>query len=62
MIRKDYYRVREDGIVLYRTYSDLDCYIIQNETNIKFEEAIDIEDAEFTYTETNQPIERREDN
>lgn len=56
MIIKEFYRTRKDGIKLYRTYSDNGFYILQNETNIEYEEAIDVENAPYTYSETDKPI------
>ena len=56
MIVKEFYRTREDGVNLYRTYSDADLMILQNETGNKYSDAIDIEGAPFTYTETDEPI------
>lgn len=56
MIIKEFYRQRKDGINLYRTYSDLLVYIKQNETGIEYEEAIDVENAPYTYSETDKPI------
>ena len=56
MIITEYYRTRDDGVVLNRTYSDAGMMIIQNETGIEYSEAIDIEGAAFTYTETDKPI------
>lgn len=32
-------------------------YILQNETGIEYEEAIDVENAPYTYSETDKPIE-----
>ena len=57
MIVKEEYRTREDGVRLYRTYSDIGNYIRQVETNIIYAEAIDVEDALFTYEETEDKIE-----
>ena len=57
MIIKEFYITREDGVNLYRTYSDKGMYIIQNETGIEYSEAIDVEGKEYTYTETDKPIE-----
>ena len=57
MIIKEFYKTREDGVNLYRTYSGEGLYILQNETGIKYSEAVDVEDAKFTYTETDEPIE-----
>ena len=56
MIVREFYRTRKDGINLYRTYSDKDVYILQNETNIEYAEAIDVENAPYTYSETDKPI------
>lgn len=55
MIVTEFYRTREDGISLYRTYSDIGM-MIQQETGRVYSEAIDIEGA-HTYTETTTPIE-----
>ena len=57
MIVKEEYRTREDGVRLYRTYSDIGNYIRQIETNVIYEEAIDVEGALFTYEETEDKIE-----
>ena len=56
MIITEYYRTRDDGVVLNRTYSDAGMMILQNETGIEYSEAIDIEGAAFTDTETDKPI------
>ena len=45
MIVKEEYRTREDGVRLYRTYSDIGNYIRQVETNVIYAEAIDVEGA-----------------
>lgn len=60
MIIKEFYETRKDGVNLYRTYSDLGMYILQNETNIEYSEAIDVENAPYTYSETDKPIEESE--
>lgn len=57
MIVKEEYRTREDGVRLYRTYSDIGNYIRQVETNVIYEEAIDVEGVLFTYEETEDKIE-----
>lgn len=44
----------ESGLI--RTYSDIGNYIIQNETGIKYAEAIDVPDK-YTYTESDEKIE-----
>ena len=57
MIVKEFFATRKDGVNLYRTYSDEGFYILQNETNIEYSEAVDVENAPYTYTETDKPIE-----
>lgn len=57
MLKREFYRQREDGVNLYRTYSDENYYIIQFPTEILYSEAIDVENAPYTYEETNIPIE-----
>ena len=56
MIKTDFYMTRPDGVNLYRTYSDAGLMIEQNETGALYEEAVDVEGAAFTYTETDVPI------
>ena len=57
MIVREEYKTRADGVKLYRTWSDANRILIQNETGIEYTEAIDVEGAPFTYTETDKPIE-----
>ena len=57
MIKRELYKTRNDGVKLYRTYSDEDFKILQVETDLVFDEAIDIEDSDFTYIETEEKIE-----
>lgn len=58
MIKKEFYRTREDGVNLYRTYTDKNVYIRQEQTGKEYQlEAIDVENAPYTYTETDIPIE-----
>lgn len=61
MIVTEFYTTREDGVKLYRTYSDEGKVILQNETGVKYEEAIDVEGSEYTYTETDELIECSEE-
>ena len=56
MIKRDFYMTRKDGVNLYKTYSDSNMYIIQNETGVKYSEAVDVENAPYTYSETNELI------
>ena len=60
MIIREFYRVREDGIKLYQTYSDLKVYIQKAGTDEIYESAIDIEDANFIYVETDIPVEEED--
>ena len=62
MIRKEYYRTREDGVLLYRTYSDDGYFIRQRETDIIYEDAVDVEGAPYTYEETDEKIEQPQEN
>lgn len=57
MVVRVFYITREDGVNLFRTYSDIGNYILQNETQIQYSEAIDVENAPYTYSETDIPIE-----
>lgn len=56
MIIKELYKTRNDGITLYRTYSDEEYKILQVETGLIFEEAVDLETSNFTYVETEEKI------
>ena len=60
MIQREFYTQRKDGVNLYRTYSDAGMMIRQNETGVEYAEAIDVEGAPYTYTETETPIETPE--
>lgn len=57
MIVTEFYTTREDGVKLYRTYSDEGRVILQNETGNLYDEAIDVEGSEYTYTETEEFVE-----
>ena len=60
MIQREFYTQRKDGVKLYRTYSDAGMMIRQNETGVEYTEAIDVEGAPYTYTETETLIETPE--
>ena len=74
MIKTEFHKTREDGIDLYRTYSDSNKTILQVETGIEYNEAIDVGDKynptvdfghesekiRYTYEETEKDIEREE--
>lgn len=61
MVVKEYFRTREDGVRLYKSYSDQNLYIRKIGTEEVYSEAIDVENALFAYIETNQPIEEFEE-
>ena len=42
-IKRDFYVELADGTKLYRTYSDAGKQIIQNETGVLFDDAVDVE-------------------
>lgn len=50
-----FYRTREDGVVLNRTFSDTG-YMIERD-GIRYSEAIDPAELNRQYTETDEPIE-----
>lgn len=54
MIRQK--RITIDGIEYISTYSDRKKCILQNETGVVYESAIDAIPLRYTYTETNQDI------
>ena len=56
MIVREEYDTRADGVKLFRTYSDAGKSIIQNETGIVYNEAIDVENAPYTYSEYDEII------
>lgn len=56
MIRRENYRVSEDGVQLVRTYSDERRLIRKVGTTEIYSEAIDVEDAGYEYEETNRFI------
>ena len=60
MIIKEFYKKRSDGINLYRTYSDSKLMIRQVETGDVYTEAIDVENAAYTYEETGMSIDTDE--
>ena len=60
MIQREFYKKRSDGINLYRTYSDSKLMIRQVETGNVYAEAIDVENAAYTYEETDMSIDTDE--
>lgn len=49
-----------NGRTLIKTYSDSNKYIIQNETGVKYSEAVDVPNR-FTYSESEENIETEEE-
>lgn len=56
MIVREFYKVREDGVNLYRTFSDEGRVIIRDD-GVEYDEAIDVEGSPYAYTETDREIE-----
>ena len=55
-IVKEFYKTREDGVNLYRTYSDKGYAIQKVGTEEIYEEAIDVETSTFEYEETTETL------
>lgn len=53
MIKTEFVEI--NGRNLVKSYSDKGFKIMQNETGIVYDSAIDVENAPFTYTETDTP-------
>ena len=60
MIVREYLMTRKDGVKLYKTYSDQNKYIRKVGTEEEYDIAIDIENASYTYEETENEIESGE--
>ena len=56
MIITEYFRTREDGVVLNRTYSDKGMMIERD--SVRYSEAIDPAELNRQYTETAEPVEK----
>jgi hypothetical protein len=56
MIKREFYRTREDGVHLYRTYSTEGLKIQKVGTDEIYEEAIDVENSKWFYEETKAKI------
>lgn len=61
MLKKEFYKTREDGIKLYMTYSTDNYKIKQLETGEIYDNAIDVENQKYTYEETNEKTEEKEE-
>ena len=51
MLQKEFVAETADGVKLYRTFSDEHRKILQNETGLIYDDAVDVENAEFSYSE-----------
>lgn len=60
MVVKEYYETRTDGVKLFKSYSDEGFYIRKVGTDEVYSEAIDVENAPYTYEETDEKIENEE--
>ena len=58
MVVTEYYKTREDGVVLNRTYSDAGMMIERD--GVRYSEAVDPVNMNRQYTETDEPIEKNE--
>ena len=56
MLKKEFYIKREDGVKLYRNYSDEGYKIHKIGTDEIYDEAIDVEGADYEYEETDEKI------
>ncbi len=56
MVLKEYHSTRYDGVRLFRTYSTDGLKIHKIGTDEIYDEAIDVETAEYSYEETETPI------
>jgi hypothetical protein len=57
MVVREFYDIRYDGVLLYRTYSDKNVMIKKTGTQEIYNEAIDIENAPYMYEETDILVE-----
>ena len=56
MVKTEFYRTRQDGANLIRTYSDIGKKLIRNDGEV-YDEAIDVEGIGYTYTESEEEVE-----
>ncbi len=62
MIRREYFSTRPDGVKLYRTYSDSNRVIRKIGTNETYTDAVDVENSQYSYEETDEEIIKDEEN
>ena len=61
MIKREFYKERNDGVKLYKTYSDENYKIQKVGTDEIYDEAIDVEGSNYEYIETDEKIEEVEE-
>ena len=61
MIQRETFAVREDGVTLWRAYSDHSLMIQKVGTGERYTEAVDIENSGYAYIETDIPIDDGEE-
>ena len=61
MIKREFYKERNDGVKLYKTYSDENYRIRKVGTDEIYDEAIDVESSNYEYIETDEKIEEVEE-
>lgn len=61
MIVKEYFMTRNDGVKLYKSYSDNNKIIHKIGTQEEYSDAIDVEDAPYVYEETDKEISKYSD-
>ena len=57
MVKKEFFMTRQDGVRLFKSYSDQNLYIQKLGTDEVYSSAIDVENAPYVYVETNEKIE-----
>lgn len=60
MVVKEFHRTRDDGVNLYRIFSDKQLMIQKVGTDEPDNDAIDVENAPYEYEETDKPIQIQE--
>ncbi len=58
LIKQEFFT--KNGVDFVYTYSDANMQILQNETGVMYDEAIDL-NGYYTYTETDHPIDEEEE-
>lgn len=58
MIVTELYKTLRNGVKLVKTYSNINHYIIQEKTRIRYTEAIDDASKGITYIESNEEIKK----